>query len=180
MNNRRAINNHRRKTYASSRRRPPSPRRGLSLLEVVLALAILAASIAITSELVRVGSRGAVDARDLTTAQLLCENKMAEITAGIQPPDPVSRATLLEDPEWLYSIAIGQTEQEGMLAVEIMLEKNIPRNTTTVRRPLSYRLVRWMIDPEVELELMELEAEQQEAAIAAEEAAAAAAETTTP
>lgn len=138
-------------------------RRGFSLLEVVISLAILAASIAITSELIRVGRRGAVDARDFTTAQLLCENKMAEITAGIQPPDPVNRTTLIEDPNWLYSVAIGQTEQEGLLAVEILVEKNLPQTTVTDRRPLSYRLVRWMIDPQVEAELL-VAAEEEQAA----------------
>ena len=53
-------------------------RRGLSLLEVMLAIAILGGSIAVIGELIRVGTISAAKTRDLTTAQILCESTLAE------------------------------------------------------------------------------------------------------
>jgi general secretion pathway protein I len=64
---------------------------GFSLLEVILALAILTGAVAVLGEIVRLGIRNAQVARDTTQAQLLCESKLAEITAGIIPSDPVPR-----------------------------------------------------------------------------------------
>ena len=58
-------------------------RKGLTLLEVLLALAILGGALAVIGELSRIAARNAEQARDLSTAQRLCENKMAEIAAEI-------------------------------------------------------------------------------------------------
>lgn len=155
-------------------------RRGLGLLEVVIAMAILAASIAIIAELVRAGRRGAVDARDYTTAQLLCENKMAEIIAGIEPAEAVARATLPQNPatlpqnsEWLYTVEIREIEygrsedqNKGIKEVTVLVEKKLPQNTVTVgqpsRQPPRYRLIRWMIDPDYEAEMADAAATAQE------------------
>ena len=72
------------------RRRP-----AFSLLEVLLSLAIMVGAIAALSALIEVGIRHAVVARSMTEAQLLCESKMAEITSGIQAPEPISQAPLM-------------------------------------------------------------------------------------
>ena len=49
-------------------------RRGLSLLEVILAIAILGLSIVALGQLVRLGSQASVDAQNLNQAQVLCES----------------------------------------------------------------------------------------------------------
>ena len=54
-------------------------RRGLSLLEVILAIAILGGAIAAIGELVRLGVRSASYAKQPTQAHLLCDTRMAEI-----------------------------------------------------------------------------------------------------
>ena len=59
--------------------RKGSCRGGFSLLEVILALAILIGILAVLSELVGLGVRNARVARAMTQAQLLCESKLAEI-----------------------------------------------------------------------------------------------------
>ncbi|MCH5374492.1 MAG: type II secretion system GspH family protein, partial [Planctomycetes bacterium] len=61
-------------------------RRGLSLLEVILAVAILGLGLAIIGELIRNGTRQAEEVRFLTAAQLLCESKLEEVAAGVVPP----------------------------------------------------------------------------------------------
>lgn len=53
-------------------------RRGVTLYEVVLSLAILLGSMVVLGQLVSTGSRAAVQARLRTQATLLCESKMSE------------------------------------------------------------------------------------------------------
>lgn len=144
---------------AGSQAAPTSPscRRGFSLLEVVLALAILTGAIAVLGELVRAGARNAQIARDLTQAQLLCEIKLAEITAGIEVPEPVARVPFpaetgsagprSDTADWFFSIEVEPLEQEELLAVRVTVEQDSAR----ARRPVAFSLVRWMHDPGVEL-----------------------------
>ena len=120
-------------------------RRGLSLLEVTLALAILGASIAVIVEMVGMGTRSALEARDLTTAQLYAESKMAEISAQIEPMQSVSLTPLDEEQEWVYSVEAVPAETQGLQIVTVTVQKNVE---TTSRAPLSYTLTRWILDPD--------------------------------
>ncbi|MFP6648811.1 MAG: prepilin-type N-terminal cleavage/methylation domain-containing protein [Pirellulaceae bacterium] len=135
-------------------------REGLSLLEVILALAILGISLAAIGELIRVGARHAEVSRKRTTAQLLCENKLAEIKAGWlgqsvvittgqkmrpQPVGPVEFEPHETDQPWIYTVTVEMGETEGLLVVEVIVEE-----VTEAYRPLRYSLAMWMIDPELE------------------------------
>jgi general secretion pathway protein I len=126
-------------------------RRALSLLEVTLAIAILGGSLAVIGELVRLGSRQAEEARELTTAQLLCESKMEEIVAGILAPQAVSYAPFDDDPRWSYSIDVASLDVRDLIQVTVTVEQaEVSREV-----PLTFSLTRWMLDPDVEAELMD-------------------------
>ena len=117
----------------------------LSLLEVLLALAILGGTMAVIGELMRIGARNAEIARDSTTAQMLCETKMAELEIGFQPLQAVD-ATPVEDLEfqedWLYSLLIEQVDGQGLVSVRVLVEQN----PLIYSRPVTFELTRWMID----------------------------------
>lgn len=122
---------------------------GFSLLEVILALAILAGAIAVLSEVSGIGMRNARLARDLTYAQLLCESKLAELVAGVEPLEakqsvPLGTVSDSSEPDWLYSVEIHPTQQEGLLEVCVTVVKDQPPEM----RPAQFSLVRWMLDPE--------------------------------
>ena len=68
----------------------PAPHRGLSLLEVILAIAILGGALVTIGQLIRIGARSAAEARDLTMAQLYAESEMNGIAAGWYPMDEIS------------------------------------------------------------------------------------------
>jgi len=125
-------------------------RRGLSLFEVILALAVLTMSLAVLGELARLGMRNARIARDKTQAILLCQSKMAEIVSGVIVPEPV-QALPLEDlgessePGWLYSIAVEPGDQEGLIMVQVTVAQDLPLE----KRPVEFSLTRWMLDPNV-------------------------------
>jgi general secretion pathway protein I len=125
-------------------------RRAFSLLEVLLAIAILGACLAAISGLVRLGAHSAVRARELTSAQLLCEAKMAEITAGILPPDPGGpwNFDLPEDAGWEFYVDLEPLPQPGLMSLRVTVVERIPFDQ--LRQPLVYSLVRWIQDPLVE------------------------------
>ena len=126
--------------------RSASPRpclRGFSLLEVILALAILTGAIAVIGELVRIGTRNAEAARDLTQAQLLCESKLAEIASGLATAESVSMSLCPDDQDWLYSVAVESTAETGIVAVRVTFTRNLPNQ----QQPLEFSMVQWMPDP---------------------------------
>jgi type II secretion system protein I len=149
-----------RRMVTRRRRRPGTDRRssgraGLTLLEAILAIAILGGAIAAVGESIRIGSQAASDARDLTMAQLLCEAKLTELASGLQPLLPVVGAQLEVAPEWLYTVEVQSLEQPSMLALFVTVE----RDPTVTARPLSVTLTRWLIDPDMMLQLRSTEVE---------------------
>jgi len=129
-------------------------RPAFSLLEVILALAILAGAVVVLGELARQGLESTRIARDLTCAQLLCESKLAELVAGAEIPEPVQDMplTTLEVPStstWLYSIEVLDTGEEGLVSVWV----TVTQDPATERRPVRCTLVRWMLDPYADFSL---------------------------
>lgn len=138
-------------------------KRGLSLLEVILAIAILGGSLAVLGELLRLGSMAAARSRDLSTAELLCETKLAEVASGIEPMDGASSTPIDDSGEWLYSVTVGETDQEGLLSILVTIQQN----PETAARPVMFSLTRWVIDPTVQQAAEDQAAEAKATAAAA-------------
>jgi len=121
---------------------------GFTLLEVILALAILAGSVAILGQVMRLASRNAADAHAETRAQILAATKMDEILSGMVPQEEAVREPLdVEDTmPWLYSVTLTDTEFEGVTAIEVLVEQELEKQF----HPTRYRLIRWMADTETE------------------------------
>ncbi len=135
------------RTKTGRETRPKRKRQGLSLLEVMLALAILGGALAAIGELMRIGARNAEIARDLTTAQMLCESTMAEIQLGflpLQSAGPIQVTDVQYQQEWMYTVVIEPIDQEGLTSVWVQIEQN----PAIFSRPVSFDLARWMIDPD--------------------------------
>ncbi|MCE9525942.1 MAG: type II secretion system GspH family protein [Planctomycetales bacterium] len=138
-------------------------RPGLTLMEVMLAIAIFGLALVAIGELIRIGSVSAAAARDLTEAQRLCNNVMAEVGAGIIPPDSTSETPVEGSEDWLYTLESRPLEeQEGMLWVSVTVQQDSAKYI----RPAKFTLVRWMTDPAA------IEAAKAEAAAAAEASSA--------
>lgn len=117
-------------------------RTGMSLLEVVLALAILAGAVTVLFQLASIGIRAAGDSRDLTRAHLIAESMMSEIKAGMYPVTTMTRVALAEHPGWLVSVLTEPAQQLGMLRLVVLVEKD-----SASRRAARYALVQWIRDP---------------------------------
>jgi hypothetical protein len=118
----------------------------LSLLEVMLAIAILGLALATMGELVRIGTQAAAESRDLTKAQILSEGIMSELSAGIIPLESAEETPFELDPEWNYSVAVAPLDDGGLLEVTILVQKEIEDG----EQPAYFTLTRWMIDPLLE------------------------------
>jgi type II secretory pathway pseudopilin PulG len=130
---------------------PSSPKKAaFSILEVILALAILTGAMVVLGELGRLGFRNAKATQDLTKALLLCESKMAEYTSGITTPQAVSGAsfdTIDQDSNtnvlWVYSVSMETVDSDGLIALCVTVTQNLPGT----QHPTSFSLTRWILDP---------------------------------
>lgn len=88
-----------------------TPRRGISILEVLAALAIFMLSFVAINELINLSLRQAALVQHQEMAALLCQTKLAEVAAGALPLTS-QESTVEEDPNWTWSV---QCEQHGQL-----------------------------------------------------------------
>ena len=157
-------------------RRQPNNRRAFSLLEVILALAILIGALAVIGELVRSGLRNAQVARDLSQAQLLCETRLAEIHAGAASSEGAGKSPIADHPGWLATVeresssvqsgssgsssggsgggssggqsAAGGQSFSGQVSL-LKVRVTVEQDPSEYLNPVKFSLSQWMIDPSV-------------------------------
>ncbi len=149
-------------------RRNPN-RNGLTLIEILIAIVIFGGVVAILGEVGREGLRSAAYARDTTQAELICESLMGMLRVGLitldnqtdvpldsnYPDTNAGTASSRSEPRWYYSVEVYSASEDGLLEVVITVRQNSPNE----RRPVTCRMLRWMIDPEY---LVEMEEEMEE------------------
>ncbi len=119
-------------------------RPGLTLLEVILAIAILGGSLAVIFEMVRLGMISAMETRLRSEANILCDTKMAEVSAGVLELQNVNAMSIAENPDWLYYVEVQDSAQPGLFLVTVSVEQ------ANVADPISISIVRFMPDPDYE------------------------------
>ena len=127
-------------------------RAGLSLLEVVLALSILAVSAALLTQITKQATDNGLMAKRLSTAQMLCESKMSEVLAGAIPLTSSSWTQITDSGRrgsWYYKIQTATAERPNMIGVRLSVSDQ-PDSTTY--NPELFYIVRWMIDPSLGLD----------------------------
>ncbi|MFN7733036.1 MAG: hypothetical protein ACK5OB_14125 [Pirellula sp.] len=127
-------------------------RDGISLLEVVLALAILAMSTAILAQIARTATDNGLLAHRLATAQILAESKMAEVVTGAIALQSATGWTPINDTvpsgTWYYQIQQEQMARKDMIGVRLAITDQIGMDED---KELFF-VVRWMIDPALGLD----------------------------
>lgn len=120
-----------------------SRRRGFSLLEVMLATAILLGSAIVLGELARLGIRSGDAAEATGRAIMLCENLLAELAVGSEVSEPVTDVPVLHEPGWLYSIQREAAPHPGLALVRVTVRQDLPPE----KKPVQCTLERWIRRP---------------------------------
>ena len=87
-------------------RRQAKSRQAFSLIEVIVSSAIIVGSSIAILQLASLGRLHVTKAEEATRAQLLCQNKMAEVLAGIHPLEDTQREAFLDAPEWSFAVQV--------------------------------------------------------------------------
>ena len=128
------------------KRKDPSPgRRGITLFEVVLALAIFVGAFAAISQILRTGSRSAIRAQLTSEAVLRCERRMNEVLAGVLPLQTAQRVPFEDNSAWLWSVNVMDAGTPNLLQVETLVE----RIGTGSDSSASFRMIRLIRDPQI-------------------------------
>jgi Tfp pilus assembly protein PilV len=126
---------------------PSRRRRGLSLLEVLISVAIFLGSLTAIMQVLNTGRRSELSSRLQSEAVLRCEAKMSEFVAGVEQAVSSQNAPFLEDDDtdWRWSAEVVESGTPGLLMITVVVE-----HTTGGDDPnASFSLVRFMRDPQL-------------------------------
>jgi type II secretion system protein I len=116
-------------------------RRGLSLLEVLVALAIFLLAVVAIGRLIILGGENALEVQMQSEAALICQSQMNKVTAGVVPLSSQAEVPLDEDPAWLWSLDAEQGTVPGLWTVTVRVLRQRPDGTTGEYSSLSAMLL---------------------------------------
>ena len=129
------------------------PRRALSLLEVILALAILGVACTFMAQAMRLATNNALAAQRQAQAELAAESVLSQVIAGIIPTQPSAAWTPVgvsaSTANWSYMISQVNCEVEDMVGLQIMVKDMTNQDSTA---PADLSVIRWIIDPSLGLD----------------------------
>ena len=131
------------------------PRPAFTLLEVILALAILVGALAVVSKLVELSARSALYARYHARAIELAESKMQEVVAGLVPLDLTGAQSFDEDPDFQWELQVADGPITGLKLVRIYVTPSGGGRLAGFREPVSFELVRYVLDRDYLLSVLD-------------------------
>ena len=116
-----------------------SDRTGLTLLEIVLAIAIFFGSMAALSQLAWNGTRASVQARLKSQATIRCEAKLNEVLAGLEPMQARAGVPFPDNGSWTWS----QTVNPGSHNELVQIDLTVSHRGTSRLSNVDVTLRRW-------------------------------------
>lgn len=123
---------------------PSRKRRGLSLMEVLVALTIFLLAFVVLGRLVILGGDQALLAQQQVRAADLCRTKMAEVMAGALPLSSHAEVAFEEDPHWRWSLDCERANVPGLWNVTV----GVGRQQAQGYRPFC-SLTQMVLDPQL-------------------------------
>jgi Tfp pilus assembly protein PilX len=118
------------------------PRRGLSIVEVLLALTIFIIALAALSQLTDLGTSRAADARAYTRGARLAQSKMAEVEAGVVGLDGEATGNFDgDDAGWEFTVTPEPTGPPNLYTVTVRAKY------VRAGKPLEVVLTQLVFDP---------------------------------
>jgi general secretion pathway protein I len=116
---------------------------GFTLLEVMIAMAILAISLVAVYQSQSQSISMATNARFLTTASLLAQNRMAEVDAADLQKTASGNGNFGEDfPDYFWQVEIGDVEGIALLKRIVVTVTNSRMAVNNAYRLVLYKVVR--------------------------------------
>jgi type II secretion system protein I len=105
-------------------RKPNVAERGITLYEVVIALAIFSGAVVALFEALSTATRAALQARLQSQAVLLAETKMAEVVSGVTQPTSTGETSFTDSglEGWTYSISVAAATHTGINQVQVTVK----------------------------------------------------------
>ncbi|MBD3673984.1 MAG: hypothetical protein HUJ26_10715 [Planctomycetaceae bacterium] len=125
-----------------------SRRSAFTLLEVVIAVAVLLGSITALFQLMNHGHRASVQAQFRTQAVMLVDTKLNEAVAGVLTLQSTTDEESEDYPGWLWSMSVDDAGIEGLLQVTVTAHRD---GDTTVSAH-EYSATRFVRDPQIFLD----------------------------
>jgi general secretion pathway protein I len=98
-------------------------RPGLTLLEVLVAMAIFLLSLGAITRLVTFAGQRALDARRTDEAGRLARSKLAEVFAGVVPLESADDTPFDEDPDYSWSLSADSGSMSGLWIVTVTIKR---------------------------------------------------------
>jgi general secretion pathway protein I len=127
---------------------------GISLMEVVLALAILGIASAYLAQAMQIAAQNAIRAQRLTQAELVAESVMNQVIAGVIPAQAANWSPYTStstSSNWNYSLAIVATEIQGTMGIQVAVQERVDGVVPDLQ-PADLVTTRWIIDPALGLD----------------------------
>jgi hypothetical protein len=119
-------------------------------MEILMATSILLGSLIVLGQLAAVGRMHAEDAEGLTAAQLVCQTKLNEILAGLEPLRSVENEPVADAPGWVYSVEIESVDRLGLASLRVAVSEEVAEleDAAEDRRRERFALTRWVRSPD--------------------------------
>jgi len=91
-------------------------------MEVIVAIAIMGGALAVVGNFIFMGAKSARKTRWVSEGQILCDTKMAEVSAGVISLDGANGVSVDENPNWVYSVSVQPSELLGLLTVKVTVQ----------------------------------------------------------
>ena len=119
-------------------------RRGITLMEVLVALIILLFSCVAIYQLVSMGTDRAIDVKYYARASMLCQSKLEELKFGAEPMTGGGPTAFKEDgdADYQYEIHVENGEIDGLKKVRVTVKRE-----KTDGRAVEVSLSRLVLDP---------------------------------
>jgi general secretion pathway protein I len=120
-------------------------RRGITLFEVMLALAIFLGAFAAISQVIDLGRQASVEGQLENEAVLRAQTKLAEVIAGIEPMAALEGQAFEDDPDWTWGLTMGDAPHVDVLGLTITVEHTRANGSIDA----AFVLTRFVRDPQL-------------------------------
>ena len=126
----------------------PTHQRGFTLLEVIIAVAVLLGALTAIFQLISTGSTASVQAQFRAEAIILAETKLNEAIGGVIPLESSSAQEIEESTEWTWELTVEPASQTDVLSVTV----TVARESESPAGNHSYSITRMVRDPQIFLD----------------------------